>query len=1015
MLFFALYYTSVKCMARAASGYIPIHHRSQYSLLAGILSPLEICRWAAEQGFPGIAMTDINNFYGLLRFFAACRNYSIKPLCGAEIVYRGRSLFTAYCLDRGGFSRLCRCISRMKTSAEYLKALGREAHAWRKSYNPLTDFCENGWDGLAIISGDREVLRTLCRFSRENLFAALVYGRPYRELFRWAADCGIAPVAVNTAAFVTPLQRNLADLLRAVDRNVLLCELSAEDRLQDHHAAAGREAVETYFSAVPESLRNNREIFERSDPREIIHENYVFPQFKGFQPDESYRLLRSLCMQGVSRRYGGMNPQVSERLEYELRIIRKKNFSDYFLTVHDIVRRRPRTCGRGSSAASIVSYLLGITHVDPLQYNLFFERFLNMGRSDPPDIDVDFPWDEREEALEYVFRRYRGRAGMVADHVTFGPRSCIREPAKAFGIEEGEIANLVGFWRTGRIKKIPAFLARAASAIRKIPRHIGTHPGGVVITPQPIWEYTHIEVSPLGLPVIAWEKDAAEDAGLVKIDLLGNRSLAVLRDTLELVNKKRSEPIQWEAFQPNKDSRTRKYIESGETMGIFYIESPATRQLLHKMRLADFPHLVVASSIIRPAANRYINEYVARLHGKPCEGLTQEIDETLAETHGIMVYQEDVSRVAIAAAGFSAAEADGLRKVLSRKDRDKRLAAYRERFYAGCRRKAVRGTVIDELWNMILSFDGYSFCKSHSASYAMLSYKLAYLKCRYPLEFLCSVINNGGGFYSRQVYLNMVRRLGFEIRGPDVNKSCSSYTVEDGTLRIGLGQIRELPAPFLHKMLDERSDGGPFTGLKDFIVRTDPSYAEIRMLVRSGSLDSIAGGLSRPQMFWYYMQLGRAGEDELIPLVPQTPSCIGDYRDITKVHDELKTLDLIISRHALEIFQPRIDAYTAADGRYPCIDSSCIKQYKDRVVRIPGIMVTGKEVLTKHRDAMSFVSFEDPKGVFETVVFPGRYRDLEPLLDFGRAFIVSGTVCEDAGAYSIRVEDLFPLNRQTAP
>jgi error-prone DNA polymerase len=550
--------------------------------------------------------------------------------------------------------------------------------------------------------------------------------------------------------------------------------------------------------------------------------------------------------------------------------------------------------------------------------------------------------------------------------------------------------------------------------VRNIPRHIGTHPGGVVITPRPIWEYTHIEVSPLGLPVIAWEKDAAEDAGLVKIDLLGNRSLAVLRDTLKLVNKKRRTAIEWEGFQPNTDGRTRNYIESGETMGIFYIESPATRQLLHKMRRADFPHLVVASSIIRPAANRYINEYVARLHGKSYRGLMPEIDEALAETHGIMVYQEDVSRVAIAAAGFSAAEADGLRKVLSRKDRDRRLSAYRERFYSGCRRKQVAPAVIGELWNMILSFDGYSFCKSHSASYAMLSYKLAYLKCRYPLEFLCSVINNGGGFYSRQVYLNMVRRLGFDIRGPDVNKSSSAYTVENASLRIGLSQIRELSAPFLQKILDARSEGGPFSDLKDFNARTAPSYSQIRMLVRSGSLDSIAGGLSRPQMFWYYMQLGRGREEELIPSVPQAPSCIGDYRDITKIHDELKTLDLIISRHALEVFQPRIDAYTAADGKYPCIDSGSIRHYKGRMVRIPGIMVTGKEVLTKNRDAMCFVSFEDPKGVFETVVFPGRYRDFEPLLDFGRAFIVSGMVCEDAGAYSIRVEELFPLNRRNS-
>ena len=326
-------------------------------------------------------------------------------------------------------------------------------------------------------------------------------------------------------------------------------------------------------------------------------------------------MLLRLCEQGADRRYGGMSHDIRARLDYELAIIRDKGFASYFLVVRDIVQQCPRTCGRGSAASSIVSYLLGITHVDPLRYNLFFERFLNKGRKDPPDIDVDFPWDERERILKYVFAKYEGRAAMVANHVTFGPRSAIRDPAKALGLSEEATAELVRAFRHGRFDDIPSYIREAASRIRGFPRNLGTHCGGVVITPGPITDYTHVQTSPLGYPLLAWEKDATEEAGLVKIDLLGNRSLAVLRDALELVERNHGVRLEWESFDPLADTATADLIASGQTLGVFYVESPATRQLLTKMRKGDYENLVIASSIIRPAANHYIQTFVKRLHG----------------------------------------------------------------------------------------------------------------------------------------------------------------------------------------------------------------------------------------------------------------------------------------------------------------------------------------------------------------------------------------------------------------
>ena len=614
---------------------------------------------------------------------------------------------------------------------------------------------------------------------------------------------------------------------------------------------------------MPEAVAGAAALVEQATCDGIISPRFVFPSFRGMSDEEAFRELRRLCEEGAVRRYGGMRPDVRQRLEHELAIIREKGFASYFLVVRDIVQQCPRTCGRGSAASSIVSYLLSLTHVEPLHYNLFFERFLNRGRADPPDIDVDFPWDEREAVQRYVFRAYEGRAGMVANHVTFGARSALRDPAKALGMPAGEIGSVVRFFRLGEHERIPPYLREAAARLQGFPRNLGTHCGGVVITPGPITGYTHLQTSALGFPLIAWEKDATEDAGLVKIDLLGNRSLAVLRDTIALVARRPDgEAIDWERFDPLEDAPTRDLIAGGGTLGVFYVESPATRQLLTKMGRGDYPHLVIASSIIRPAANKYIRLFVKRLRGAPYEPLHPMVADTLAETYGIMVYQEDVSRVAIDLAGFPIEDADRLRKILSKKDRELTLPDYRDRFFRGGRARGVSDEVLEKAWDMILSFDGYSFCKAHSASYAQVSYRVAYLKRRYPLEFIASVINNGGGFYGRQTYLDECRRMGFAILPPDVNASAWEYTVEGAGgagsgvggaggspggppsgLRVGLCQLRDIRRPFVDRLLGERARGGPFGGFRDFVRRTDPRLVDLRALIRSGSLDCRVGRL----------------------------------------------------------------------------------------------------------------------------------------------------------------------------
>ncbi len=1030
-----------------------LHFRSHYSLLRGCRSPEEICRFARERSISAVGMADINNFYGLISFLLAAQREGVRPVVGVVVRKDRKDLFTAYVMSRQGFGCICRLLTELLTD----KTGG---------YDPVAALQERGWEGLSLLSPHPEVVDRLAARDRAGLYVQLSYGRPFSFLAGFARDRGLLAAAVQDTTFLDESDERLYPLLRAIDLNVTLESVPSEERLDDSHRFAEPAAMQGFFSAVPDALAATERIAGEADASGIISPQYVFPSFEGMAEEETFRALVHHCEAGVWRRYGAMRPDVRERLDYELSIIREKGFASYFLVVRDIVQQCPRTCGRGSAASSIVSYLLGITHVDPLRYALFFERFLNRGRKDPPDIDVDFPWDEREKTLAYVFQKYAGRAAMVANHVTFGPRSAIRDPAKALGLPEEETAEMVRAFRQGRFDDIPAYIRESAARIRGFPRNLGTHCGGVVITPGPITDYTHVQTSPLGYPVIAWEKDGAEEAGLVKIDLLGNRSLAVLRDTLSLVEGTHGVRLEWESFDPLEDADTRDLIAGGRTLGVFYVESPATRQLLTKMERGDYENLVIASSIIRPAANRYIQTFVKRLHGAPYRPLHPLIEQTLAETYGVMVYQEDVSRVAIDLAGFPIEEADRLRKILSKKDRDLKLPDMRERFFRGARGNGVPEETVVKVWDMILSFDGYSFCKPHSASYAQVSYRVAYLKRFYPLEFMASVINNDGGFYGRQTYVDECRRMGFPILPPDVNRSRWEYTVEglaaarpaatsvaadgglptsnsaeyrgrfrpplaapdalarhlarqpsnvagsdraEGALRVGLGQIKEARRDLVQAIVEERDAHGPFAGFHDFITRTPCRFEDVRVLIRAGALDSVSDGCTRPQLFFRWLSIER---DKGLGFLPPAPPPLEDYPARVKLADEVRTLGIVVSSHPLTLFRPRIERFMQRRGLGPLVSSPDIPRHKGQAVWMAGILVTGKEVATKKREPMIFVSFEDEQSVFETVLFPSAFDRYYPLLDDGWAFLIHGRVQDDQGALAISVDRLVRVSRR---
>ena len=995
---------------------VPLVVRSHYSLMRGTASVRRLARAARRMGYERLALTDTDNLYGLWPFLSACRAEGLTPMVGAEVTEpaHGRSAVCLVETDEG-YRNLCRLLTRRHlTPEEFNLAAALPAHA----------------AGLTVLTADPGLLAAL---AAAGVGAAAMLRRPLPagHPLRVAAARADAPVvAVPDSICLAADEFALHRILRAIAGNTCLSRLAATDCSPPDAWLAPPAAYAERFATLPRALHAAAEIAARltfTGPRF----GTVLPPLAGHGEASAAARLRAEAYAGAHRRYGGELAEAAvERLEHELALIGRMGFAAYFLIVRDIVRLSPRTCGRGSGAASLVAYCLGITNVCPLKHNLYFERFLNPGRTDPPDIDVDFAWDERDAVLAAVLARHRGHVAMVANHVLFQPRMAVREVAKVYGLAAAEIgrvsARLPGYWHADEVDADLLDTLRRRPEARELdfpppwpeilgfarqlvgtPRYLSVHPGGVVITPRPIDEYVPLERAPKGVPIIQWEKDGTEDAGLVKIDLLGNRSLAVIRDALAEL-RENGRGLDESGWEPEDDFATRETVAQGRTMGCFYIESPAMRLLQQKSRVGDFEHLVIHSSIIRPAANEYIREYVRRLHGGAWTPIHPLLSEMLAETYGIMVYQEDVSRAAMALAGFSHAEADGLRKVLSKKDRARQLPDYARRFDAGARGRGVAPEQIAAVWDMMLSFDGYSFCKPHSASYARVSFQAAYLKTHHPAEFMAAVISNQGGFYSAFAYVSEARRLGLTVLPPDVSASRVRWSGCDGRLRVGLLAIKGLAAETQRRIVD----GQPYAGLRDFLDRVRPDEGEARALVHAGALDRLEPGAARAALLWEIARWGRTrtapaggrarslfGED---PRGGAPPPRLPPDDPHERLRREFAVLGFLCDRHPM-VF------YADAVRRTGAVRAVELPRHVGRRVRFAGWLISGKLVSTKTGEPMEFLTFEDETGLVETTFFPQAYRRFCHLLDPERPFLLSGTVEEDWGAATLTVDRAEPL------
>ncbi len=708
--------------------------------------------------------------------------------------------------------------------------------------------------------------------------------------------------------------------------------------------------------ADPGAFLRAEDVAPDVEPWDFLPAPKIFPRDQG-----GLERLRALVTQGVAWRYPANPPR--ERIERELGLIGKLGYADYFCVVHDIVRfsreRGLPVAGRGSGASSVVAYVLGITNVCPIAFDLPFERFLHEGRTDYPDIDVDFSWRVRDEVIAEVFRRF-GDVAMVSTHITFQRRSAFREAAKAFGYSDEQVSML----QKGKVD-VPdrPKLEAAAAAILDLPRHYSVHPGGIVLHPEGV---APLVLAEKGVLVTQYDKEAVERVGLVKIDLLGNRALSTIRETVEVLGgglDVENLPV---------DDLTVNLLHEGRTLGCNQLESPAMRSLLRMMRPSDAKGLMKALALIRPgAASGGMKEaFVRRERGLE---VAPEV-ELLRDTHGIMIYEDDAMVVAAALTGMSLAEGDAFRR------RVQKGKATAEEFVAAAVRHGTPRRLAEAWWVQMAKFNEFSFCRAHAASYGVLAWASAWLAAQHPAAHWVAALNNNQGLYDARVYLEQAKREGIAVRLPCVKTSGVEFALEDGAIRVGFNRIFGLEAREVEAILASR----PFDSLEDFLARVKLSAPSLRNLVLCGALDAF--GMSRPQLLMFARSKG--GQ---VPPIP-------DFTEEEKFAHELDILGLSARRHILEYLAgPRV------------FDSRRLAASAGRRVRITGLMATARITVTAASEPMEFLTLEDEHGIFEAVLFPAVFARCRRWIGTIGPYEVVGRVEERYGAAAIRAESLRRL------
>jgi DNA-directed DNA polymerase III PolC len=876
-------------------------------------------------------------------------------------------------------------------------------------------------------------------------------------------------LALHTVSFGGAADHELHRHLRAIDHNTVLSKLQSGQTGSPGHVMLPVKDLEKLYGGTPFLTKNAAALLEQCEMDFDFRALKNKKTFTG-HPVDDRALLTKLAVDGLEYRYGKGNQEAERRIRHELEIIDKLGFSSYFLITWDIIRysmsRGFYHVGRGSGANSIVAYCLRITDVDPIELDLYFERFINPKRSTPPDFDIDYSWKERDQVLDYIFKRYgHEHTALLGTCSTFRERSMMRELGKVYGLPKAEIDTLVGqrrrwlqtaeeAWpeadyhsglngwparkfamgergpagmvsgqegqegkegkegqagRAGRAggpdalaKKIFAMAAR----LDGFPNLRSIHAGGVLISESPICCYSALDLPPKGLPTVQWDMHTAEDLCFEKFDILSQRGIGHINECAAIIRKNHGTSIDIHRVEEfKKDEKVKALLRSGETTGCFYVESPAMRGLLKKLRCDNYISLVAASSIIRPGVARsgMMREYIQRFH-KPgsFEYLHPVMEQQLKETFGVMVYQEDVIKVCHHFAGLDLADADVLRRAMSGKYRSKKeMQRIVDRFFDNCREKGHPESLSREVWRQIESFAGYSFSKAHSASFAVESYQSLYLKAHYPLEFMTAVINNFGGFYQSSVYFNEARRCGARVEPPCVNHSEYHSTINGKTIHMGFVHALNLESQTAQRIIAGRSLDGPYRGLDDFCSRTGTGLEQLILLIRMGALRFT--GRPKAQLLWEAHMLSgkKPPSDPMLFALPETnidlPSPETD--PLQDAYDEMELLGFPVSTSHFDMLETSFRGDIFAED---------MLEHTGRSIRMLGWLVAIKYVRTVKKEMMHFGCFLDSRGnFFDSVHFPGSARDY-PFRGNG-IYLLKGVVTREFGFPSLTVEKMAKL------
>lgn len=974
-----------------------LNSHSYYSLRYGTLSIDELLDLAIHNGVDTVALTDINTTMGIPELVKKAQQKGIKPIAGCEFRKEDKLLYIGLAKNREGLKELNDWQTehnlQKKSYPEDAPEFNEVFVVYPFGRRPISKLKENEFTGI--------------RAEDLNKLLTSEYRKHPEKLVVWQ------PVTFKDAAGWF-----LHKSLRAIDHNVLISKLQ-ENQFANPLETMDFRNLKHQFRDYPEIVRNTEKLLEACS----ISFDFTTVKNKNVFGQSAYDdklLLHKLAIDGMGYRYGKNNPEAKKRIAHELEIIDTMGFSSYFLIAWDIIRYS-MSCGfyhvgRGSGANSIVAYCLKITDVDPIKLNLYFERFLNPRRSSPPDFDIDYSWRDRDQVQDYIFKRYgRNHTALLGAISTFKDRSIYRELGKVFGLPKEEIDLLVLDPADERNKNdITLLINTLAKQVIDFPNIRSIHAGGILITEEPITYYSALDMPPKGFPTTQWDMYMAEDMAFEKLDILSQRGIGHIREAVDIIRENRGEDV--DVHQVDRffqDEQVKFQLRTGETTGCFYIESPAMRGLLKKLHCDNYLSLVAASSIIRPgvAKSGMMKQYIQRFHHpESIQYLHPVMKEQLEETYGVMVYQEDVIKVAHHFAGLDLAEADVLRRAMSGKFRSRiEFQRIQDKYFSNCKEKGYPDEITREVWRQIESFAGYSFSKAHSASYAVESFQSLFLKAHYPLEFMVAVINNFGGFYRTWVYFNEAQRCGAHIELPCINTSRNETRIIGKNIYMGFVHIQNLESALITEIVNDTNCNGPFQSLADFIQRTPATKEQLVILIRLGAFRFT--GIPKAQLLWEaHMLLNKtvpvAKTHVMFEAKPREfilPKL--DHSVLGDAWDEIELLGFPVSMTTFDLLQTNFRGEIMATEMIHHIG---------RNVRMLGRLVTIKYVRTIRKEIMHFGTFIDAQGeFFDTVHFPPSLK-LYPFRGDGM-YLILGKVVEEFGFPSLEVEKMAKMPFQANP